>query len=688
MSRTWPARRRRVLPLPRLRERRPGSRGSSSPATANESYEWLDQTRQMFARHELRVRHIDYENAPSGREVFAASPYRWWLGFVALTYHGITRAASGPSLEWAALYADPLLLLIFGAATVAFVAWRFGALAAALTSAALATLFPFAAEFVPGIPDDLGLALAFAVWSVLPLVAGASKLDALDSGRSTGRWFLAGGVIGGIGLWINVSRQFPILAGIAVGALLAAWISRIAATFNPALKARPLPWRAWGIAGATTCLAGYLLEYFPSYLGTWELHAIHPIFGLAWLGAGELLARLAAWIGGEKPRWNVRSVACWILAVAALASLPVAMRIVHDLGFLSIDLPTMRLSLPAESPAAPTLWAWLLQNGFTAAAWATVLPLLILVPAAALLMVRLHRPFAPGPDRPRPGACAGRPGIFLQADQLGGTAWMPHCWSCWSPAPRPRAFGRDLGSWPAAPPLSPRSSSCLAQSRSGRRPTPGSGRASARPRSSAWSSGTWPIGFRATSGPAGASSLAPPNVTATLYYYGGLKGLASFSWEDRDGFQAAVRILSATTPEEAQELIGIHGVTPHHHPLLGSLHGRLRPDRLGPGVGNVPRPAAPVEPAPLDQAGPLPRAHDLRLRGPSRHCPGGRGRAGRRDGAQPHRGVFRRHGPAHARGQGRGRAPAVSRRPWGAHRPRAGADRHRRHGRVCRNRWT
>jgi hypothetical protein len=40
-----------------------------------------------------------------------------------------------------------------------------------------------------------------------------------------------------------------------------------------------------------------------------------------------------------------------------------------------------------------------------------------------------------------------------------------------------------------------------------------------------------------------------------------VRGLATFGWEDHDGFQAAVRILSATTPEEAQELIGIHGVT-------------------------------------------------------------------------------------------------------------------------------
>ena len=107
----------------------PGAAQARSPGSAwrprlvipghhNESFEWLDQARQMFDHRQWRVRFIDYENAPAGREVFASCPYRWWLGMVALCHHGVTGAAMGPSLEWAALYTDPLLLLVFGAATV------------------------------------------------------------------------------------------------------------------------------------------------------------------------------------------------------------------------------------------------------------------------------------------------------------------------------------------------------------------------------------------------------------------------------------------------------------------------------------------------------------------------------------------------------------------------------------------
>jgi hypothetical protein len=354
------------------------------PGHRDESYEWLDLTRQMFARHELRVRHVDFEDALSGREVYAASPYRWWLGLVALTYHGITRAHAGPSLEWAAVYADPILLLLFGAATVAFVARRFGALAAALASASVALLYPFASEFAPGIPDDIGLAGALALWSVLPLLVGASQGE-----RHGRRWFVAGGVLGGIGLWVNVPREIPILVGIGVGGLLAAWVSRAASRGAPAAARTPLPWRAWGLAGSVTCLAAYIGEYFPSHLGNWELHAIHPIFGVAWMGGAELVGLAADWITGERPKMSVRAVTAWVLALAALASLPAAMRIVHSLGFLSMDLPTMRLSLLPDGPSAPTLWSWLLQNGFTAAAWATALPLLIIIPALLLLWPRM-----------------------------------------------------------------------------------------------------------------------------------------------------------------------------------------------------------------------------------------------------------------------------------------------------------
>jgi hypothetical protein len=531
------------------------------PGHSNESYEWLDLTRQMLGRRELRVRTVDYENALSGREVFASSPYRWWLGLVALTYHGVTRAHSGPSLEWAGVYADPILLLFFGAVTITFVARRFGALAAALASAALALLFPFAAEFAPGIPDDLGLAGALALWSVLALLAGASEADA----SATRRWFALGGVLGGVGLWINVARELTFLAGIGAGALLAAWVSRR----GPAAERRPLPWRAWGLAGAATCLAAYVVEFFPSHMGNWEFHAIHPIFGMAWIGGAELVAMAAAWIGGGRPKASVRGVATVVLAAAALVSLPAAMAIVHSLGFLSMDLPTMRLSLLPDGPSAPTLWAWLLQNGFTAAAWATGLPLLLVVPALLLLWPRMA-----GAARRVPIALALGPVLvatgfaFRQISWWNGVdasllALLVAMAAGLRGSPRPRlvaAIAAALAAvvlLPGAVQLWPSTEARLAEGLSEAEVV------GLVERDMAY----W---LASHVGSAQAVVVAPPNQTTTLYYYGGIRGLATLGWEDRDGFQSAVRIMSATTPEEAQELIGLHGVT---HLVIPSWDG-------------------------------------------------------------------------------------------------------------------
>src|ERR1017187_7077941 len=92
----------------------------------------------MFAGGEWRVRRVDYENAPDGREVFATSPYRWWLGLVAWFDHVLSGRGSGPSLERAALLADPLIHLLLLAGTTIFVAWQFGAFPGALVSVGIA----------------------------------------------------------------------------------------------------------------------------------------------------------------------------------------------------------------------------------------------------------------------------------------------------------------------------------------------------------------------------------------------------------------------------------------------------------------------------------------------------------------------------------------------------------------------
>jgi hypothetical protein len=530
------------------------------PGHHNESYEWLDQTYQMLAKGEWRVRTVDYENAPGGHDVFSPSPYRWWLGLVAYLHSGFTPMPLRPSVEWAAVYADPILLLLFGIATTLFVAWRFGILAAALSSAATATLFPFAAEFLPGVPDDGGLALILAIWSLLPLLAGAGESDE----KLRRRWFGAGGVIGALGLWVNVPHELPILIGLGLSGVAAARMSR----GTPG----SLPWRAWSQAGAASCLVAYVIEFFPSHMASWELRVIHPVFGVAWLGAGEIIVRTASAIQNGRSRAGWRGVVVWILAVAALASVPAALWFGKNLGFLALDLPSMRLSLLPSGASAANLWAWLLQNGFTATVYATVLPLLVLVPAVAILsMPRLF------PATLRiPIALALGPVLVAVLFAVRQISW-------WNGVDA--ALLALLVVTAAAASTLPRQGLVASVSAAAALLflLPGA--------MQLWPSGKTDLSDGLTetevvglverdmaywlakhAGPVGATVLAPPNETATLYYYGGIRGLASFGWDNRDGFQAAVRIVSATTPEEAQELIGIHGVThliiPHWDPFM------------------------------------------------------------------------------------------------------------------------
>jgi hypothetical protein len=55
--------------------------------------------------------------------------------------------------------------------------------------------------------------------------------------------------------------------------------------------------------------------------------------------------------------------------------------------------------------------------------------------------------------------------------------------------------------------------------------------------------------------------LAPPDRTVTLEYFGGLRGLGTPNWENREGVAATTKILTATTADEAFALLGARGVT-------------------------------------------------------------------------------------------------------------------------------
>jgi hypothetical protein len=354
-----------------------GKRWLIVPEHNNPTYQWIEETQAMVAKGDWRVRSIDYENAPFGREVHSASPYRWWLVLLAWLDHGVSGRPIGLSLEHSALFADPLLQLLLLVGTAAFTARRFGAFPAALLSVGLATLFPFGAALLPGIANDFGLAQICALWSVLLVLAGAVAK------RRPSAWFLAGGCAGGCGLWLSASGQTPVIAGIALGGIIAAAVTGRGSSPGPSDADVP-PWRAWAIGGAVSSFLAYLVEYFPSHLEP-QFRVNYPLYSLAWLGLGEFTWRFASWMRRRGPVGGLRGVAMWILSAAAVVSLPVALVKSGNNEFLAGDLLSTRLTNLPNGVVASSLFDWMSRDGASGALAATLLPLLLILPAAWIL---------------------------------------------------------------------------------------------------------------------------------------------------------------------------------------------------------------------------------------------------------------------------------------------------------------
>ncbi|HWA87071.1 MAG TPA: hypothetical protein VG710_12660 [Opitutus sp.] len=522
------------------------------PEHNNASYRWLDRARLMFDRGIARVRHIDYENAPIGHDIWTTSPYCWWIGAIAWFDQLLTGHPIGQSLEAAALIADPLLHLLLLVATAWFVARRFGGFAAGAVAVSLAALFPFALDFLPGMPEDRSLVHLAAIWSLLLIVAGVRAAAAPEAaaGPSPRRWFIAAGVAGGIGLWLDTPKQAPLLAGVVLGGVLN-WLIDFWRAKTGTTTRLALPWRAWSISGAIAVFAAYLLEFFPSHLGSWQLQAVHPLYGVAWIGAGELLTLLQAPRGAGRPLARTGVAA---LALAAMLAVPFAMWRTHSPGFFAADLAASYLTRMRDGASATSFLTWLLQEGFGASVRATLLPLILLAPAIWLLL-----------RRNAPAATATSVALTL------GPVLVAIGFACWQ-----LAWWNEVDAALVAL-LAPVAAVAAqpAISRYVRWTLGAAGALVLLP-------GLWRVvpsaGVRlnqALDGPEvytlierdvarwlarrapkpGAVVLAPQNLSVAFYYYGGLRGLPSFAPDNRDGLSAAVRILSASTPEEAKALV-------------------------------------------------------------------------------------------------------------------------------------
>ncbi len=528
-----------------------GKRWLIVPEHDNGTYQWIEETQEMLARGDFRVRSASYENAPFGRDVHAASPYRWWLVAVGWAGHAVTGRSLGLWMERAVLYADPLVHALLVLSVAALAAARFGPLCAALLSLGLVGFFPLCAAFLPGIASDFGLGQALALASILPVLAGTL------APRERPGWHILGGVAAGCGLWVSAMTQVPVTAGVALGAILSTGFLRTRAQAPSGPPVMP-PWRAWALAGALTSLLGYLVEYFPGRMG-FELRVNYPLYGLAWIGLGELLVILEAWVRGEAPLRKTRGRVIGVLSVAALGALPWALLRGGGHSPLIDDLHGFRLCNLPDAPAAQSLRAWLGSGDARGTLSATLLPLVLLVPAAWQM-------FRSGADAGRRAALALAFGpvavtLALALGHLRGWSTLDVALLGIVAASTARgpALPRGLA-WIWAGLVAGAVACGLAQLA----PSIHGGEESPLRYTRAEVEGLYErdlahwIADRA--GPRGATVLVPPFRTSSFCFYGGLRGIGTQNWENAAGLAATFRIMTSTQPDECLSQIGERGV--------------------------------------------------------------------------------------------------------------------------------
>lgn len=533
----------------------------------NRSYQWLEETEQMFSKGEWRVRRVSQENAPAGRPVLNGSPYRWWLGSLAKGAQLCTGLPIGVCIERVACLSDPLLL-IGALCLTSFFVWRhWGGRAAGGFSVLATTIYPFSGGFIPSAPDDHGLSWLLGLWTLLPIFATAysnKNYTSKNRGRNETLLLVLSAAAGAAGLWVNAIEQSFFLIAVFIGALLAE-------VFTDEKQARtavfphgdapdlysPISWRIWSLTGAATAFALYLLEYFPAHLDLQPL-VNHPLYALGWLGFGEALTT----VQNRTPEF--RDQRKWVrllhilAAVVLIAALPTVLFLKAGTSFFRADEYAVRLSFLPNSPVGPNLFRWIARDGFGRASLATLTPLILVIFGVGFALSR------------KPISRARRFALIFAAS--AAVLLVGH--ACF-----------QLREWAAADAAILALTPLLFFERRG------------QVRTSTWGPITgaatvsvfgllmlWEKPFRAEAAaftPLEVQSLIerqlahwlsdhasarqpivllPPDRTTAWCFHGNLRGLGTANLENSDGVATTVRIAAATSAEEAQGLIAERGV--------------------------------------------------------------------------------------------------------------------------------
>ena len=282
------------------------------PGFAIDAQTWVRHALSLLEGDDVRLRFTTIDNAPFGREVHWNSAWGWVLAGAGWLQHTLTDEPLPRAMErvtvWLAPAAFVALILIMSG----WVSRRAGVIAGAFVALAMVGHPRVAEGFFPTYVDHHGLLTVAAMGAILGAVfmgAGwwgdrvASPVLHPGSVQQVREGAVFSAVSGAFGMWVSAASSIPPLAIIGAAAVAAiVLVGRRAMAAG--LQFDGGAWRLWGRVGGCISLVFYLVEYFPNHLGL-RLESNHPLYGIAWVAGGELIAQFGErWLGAPAMRWR------------------------------------------------------------------------------------------------------------------------------------------------------------------------------------------------------------------------------------------------------------------------------------------------------------------------------------------------------------------------------------------------
>jgi tetratricopeptide (TPR) repeat protein len=540
--------------------------GQAYPAFAADAQVWVRHAVNLVEGDDLQLRHTTIDNAPNGREVHWNSAWAWTIAGAGKLYQLISGRTFYNSIELATRWLAPAMMWILMVGVSAWTAKRAGLIAGLVVAAALGCKDRINEGFFPSYVDHHGL---------LTVAAFACLLGATLMGM--GWWRPAGGqgetvllpgsvddvrraaifsaLAGAAGMWVSAASVITAIALTGAGGL-AAFVVQQRWGQDRTARFDAQAWRLWGRVGAAGSAFFYLVEYFPSHMGL-RLEANHPLYSLAWLGGGEVIAQVCErWSGPAGRRWERPERLLWPLGLILLPALVIAVGRASVFVVSDPFLARLHSEYIQEFQPLWTSFKGLDTKSLTLIVLNDFLPLGIGLAVLAVGRGRLPAPVW--------GAMVAAMGLTalgcLQARWLlnGSAAQIPVVLLLIGLAV---AWAQARWRWVVAAALTlavfaPATAIRYANARD----DVIAKRVSTRDANS--------MLFRdiadtvRRSQPTGQITvLSSPNTSTGVGYYGNFRTLGTLYWENNDGLKSAAAILSARSEDEAAALIRKHGVT-------------------------------------------------------------------------------------------------------------------------------